>query len=316
MKESSLSNGLDMLLTMPSLAVAMAQPLIWGLAPLAFSVIAHTWCTNVAGPQIPVYLRGHKLLENYGFFPLNPSMGLACVIVSYNQKISMNLMADKAIVDDVTTIRDYLRDSFLALRSAAKVQPMEPISIDKPARTTSSNNRTAPVSSSSDDGVVVKEEVSVEIAEDAQPEEVSEPVEEPSDEPLRIFTDPWAKAYKEAINDNPDYYRTSTRWTAGPLAFVMEASARHGYPERTAVILDLHKGKCRAARALTPAEAYEEASFVIEGTYDNWQTALRGEAKPLTMLIRGKLKLKKGALTRLMPFTQSAQELINSAQRI
>jgi hypothetical protein len=34
------------------------------------------------------------------------------------------------------------------------------------------------------------------------------------------------------------------------------------------------------------------------------------------MLMTGRLYLKKGALTRLLPFTQSAQELVHSAQGI
>ncbi|PJF26728.1 MAG: hypothetical protein CUN52_15445, partial [Phototrophicales bacterium] len=45
MKESSLSVGLDLILTLPSLLPSPVQPLVWGIAPVAFSVIAHTWCT-------------------------------------------------------------------------------------------------------------------------------------------------------------------------------------------------------------------------------------------------------------------------------
>ncbi|HRF97171.1 MAG TPA: wax ester/triacylglycerol synthase family O-acyltransferase, partial [Aggregatilineales bacterium] len=41
MKESSLSVGLDLILTLPALLPSITQPLVWATAPLAFSVIAH-----------------------------------------------------------------------------------------------------------------------------------------------------------------------------------------------------------------------------------------------------------------------------------
>lgn len=134
MKDSSLSIGLDIVLTLPSLMPVGLQPLIWGAAPVAFSVLAHTWCTNVAGPQIPMYLLGHQLLGSYGFFPLNPSMGLACVVTSYNQHIAMTLVADQGIVSDVSVIARHLEAAYDELRTAANVKRKEPVVLE-PTRT-------------------------------------------------------------------------------------------------------------------------------------------------------------------------------------
>ena len=290
MKESSLSIGLDMLLTLPSLAPSFVQPLIWGAAPIAFQILAHTWCTNVAGPMIPVYFHGHKLLKNYGFFPLNPSMGLACVIVSYNQRISMTLVSDKAIVPDIRQIQQYLHEAYTALRTAAKVQPIEPIDIEREPKK-----------------VIVQPEPEAE----PQPE-----VKEPEEGTPKLFSERWAKAYMEVLNKSQAYYEASTKWTAGSLAMVMEASPQNDFPQAAAVLLDLHQGKCRAAKSVTINQAHREATFVLEGDYENWMKVLRGEAQPLAMIIRRKLKLKKGSIARLMPFTQSAQELIKCAQVI
>ncbi len=320
MKESSLSNAMDLILSLPSLALPAAQPLIWGIAPKAFSFIAHTWCTNVAGPQIPVYLQGHKMLNSYGYFPLNPSMGLACVVMSYNQHISMNLVVDQGIVPDVDRIREHMRDAYVELRKAAKVPEMEAIIMTKveaasddeieedvidAASEAEVNDTSAPTSNedSVDNEVETPE---ADTAEDAQPE---------SDD-MRIFTEPWAQAYMEAINGNPAYKKSSTGWDAGALAFVMQSAPRNGYPKAVAVLLDLHKGVCRDAHTLDPKDAYSEASFVIEGDYRNWMHLLSGQGKPLPMLMRGKLKLKKGSVSKLMPYSKSAQELLNSAQMI
>lgn len=384
MKESSLSVGLDIVLTLPALTPAFMQPLVWSMAPVAFSLLAHTWCTNVVGPQIPLYMLGHRMLHAYGYFPLNPSMGLACVVMSYNQAITMNLIADVGIVPDVATLGQYLEEEFVALRKAAGVQPMEPVEIpprrpeprpvaedtvedevdasiaaEIPAhpegppgeppvpRTAASlyaNGAAEPVpapvmvgeavaeAEPAPEPEAVSEETSEPVAE-AAPEELPEVVVETVPEELpeavaeatpaqdetpapRLFTEEWAQAYHEAINSSESYRRASTRWTAGPLALVMKASPRNGYLRDSAVLLDLHRGVCREASSLPPASAAHQAAFVIEGDHKVWMRVLSGQAPPLLMIIRGKLRLTKGSIRQLLPFTQSAQELINCAQTI
>ena len=307
MKQSSLSVTLDTLLTLPSLALPVAQPVIWGVAPRAFSFIAHTWCTNVAGPQIPVYMLGHQMLHSYGYFPLNPSMGLACVVMSYNQKITMNLVSDKAIVKDVVALRECLKRVYVRLRQASKVPEMMPVQMMKvETPPTQPEPEIAAETETASDGTA-QADGSAPSTNGSAPS---------SNGKLRLFTDEWAQAYREAINGNPKYKKASTNWEAGALAFVMRASPRHGYTTPAAVILDLHKGVCRDAKAITPDEAKAQATFVIEGDHDAWIRLLSGQGQPLQMLMRGKLSLKKGSVSKLMPYAASAQELINSAQKI
>jgi putative sterol carrier protein len=308
MKESSLSVGLDLILTLPSLLPSPAQPLVWGIAPVAFSVIAHTWCTNVSGPQIPVYLLGHELKHSYGYFPLNPTFGMACVIMSYNQRISMTLVADVGIIPDIRDIKKQLDRAFLDLRSAAKVQPIEPIVIERTPKNMPEPVTNNPISVS---GLVI------ETSENGNGT-TSQPMDEmPTvSKRLQLFSDDWAKAYMQVLNNSKAYHDASTGWTAGALAMIMKASPANGYPKDCAVILDLHKGKCRDARALTIDEAMHEASYVIEGNYGSWMKVLSGQAQPLGMIMRGQLRLKKGGLPGLLPYTKSAQELIKCAQDI
>lgn len=412
MKQSSLANSLDMMLTMPSLMPPLIQPLIWSAAPVAFSFLAHLWCTNVAGPQIPVYVLGHRMVNSFGFFPLNPSMGLACVITSYNQRISMNLIADAGIIPDIVELRQYLEQSYVALRSAAKVEPMAPIPLEptrissptspsvssptpsvqeadappvsmtdaprktaeskaetfgssenvhdvKPAVRTSQNVNESEIietkdvpeavpasvttgldNSDTSTAPVVESTVTTTLSVNGTsnpPEPITlleekpavltngaaEPAVSQTDTPypkqrekLVLFSEEWAQAYREAINRSASYRAASKGWQAGSLAFVMSASPRQGQAVSKAVFLDLHRGECRAARSLTSQEAYREATFVIEGEYSSWMEALKGRTPPLVMLMRGKLRLKKGSITRLLPYAQSAQELVNTAQTI
>jgi len=541
MKTSGLSTGLDIALTLPSFAPSITQPLVWKIAPVAFALLAHTWCTNVAGPSIPMYVLGHQMLHSYGYFPLNPSNGLASVISSYNQRISMTLIADAGIIPDVTELKRHLDATFKALRKAAKLpdppapkpqveakpapapQPATsaPIKADPPANPApAAPAATAPATPPVDPNPIIADDLPAPVtpqppveaaiaaanavveaipaakadppveppkgkeseappvlaepsaeslltaaislpaedagrvdpapvaptdpqaavdlkpetplptlttlpaedagridpatpadppvvvvpapetplptvaalpAEDAgridpatpapadpsadsppvdvkpdpiltaaveidpsgesavvidptpaanrEPSPVMElsPVSQPEPTTLsgngfnaqtdpvvkpapagkpKLFSEEWAQAYRVAINNSKAYYNASTRWEAGSLAFVMKAAPREGFLQPTAVLLDLHKGVCRGARSVSPPEALAEAAFVIEGDYPSWMKVLTGKAQPLMMLMMGKLQLKKGSMARLLPFTQSAQELVNSAQTI
>ncbi|NDJ86720.1 MAG: wax ester/triacylglycerol synthase family O-acyltransferase [Chloroflexi bacterium] len=341
MKESALSTGLDIVLTIPALAPAVTQPIIWKVAPVAFSVLAHTWCTNVAGPQIPVYLAGHKMLSSFGYFPINPSMGMACVVMSYNQRITMTLVADSGIVEDVTRIQNYLQTEFVKLRKAAKVQEIEPIDIgyqrsESPKRKKTSNDTatTAPTKQAPSKAPGIQSPstaptpaVSTETTPAEAPEKVALAeatvatanvlaLEATPASGMELFSAEWAQAYREAINRNDAYRNVSGNWEAGSLAFVIKGSGGNGLHKGSAVWLDLYKGDCREARSLPPEEAKETADFVIEGDYNSWMQVLNGNAQPLMMIMRGKLRLAKGSLRKLLPYAQSAQELVHSAQYI
>ncbi|MBX3083404.1 MAG: DUF1298 domain-containing protein [Anaerolineae bacterium] len=322
MKQSQLTHGVDMLLTLPSLVNNFAQPLIWGFAPQVFAFLAHTWCTNVAGPPTPIYLMGHKMLHSYGYFPLNASMGMATVIMSYDDKISMSVVADAGIIPDVLEIQRCLERAYLALRMAAQVPAHAPVKVDPPQEVKSEAVSGAPEAAVA--AVPAKEAASTPAAEGSSATSASpavgvkEQVPEAAPKPdrFRIFTEEWVAAYQVAINASSAYQAASTRWEAGALAFIMRASPEHQYLQDVAVWLDLHRGHCRAACMLTPQEARTRASIVLESDYGSWIKAMTGQAPPISMIVRKQLALTKGSLFSLLPFTQSAQELVQCAQKI
>jgi len=369
MKQSYLSNTIDAILSLPSLSPAIMQPIIWSMAPSAFAFVAHTWCTNVSGPQFPVYLLGHEMQHSYGYFPLNPSMGLACVVMSYNQRITMTLVTDTGIIPDAIELRGYLQESFLELRTAAKVDPRPlpaaqpraeapkpaapPIAIQKahpaakiesPVNTGENGHAAAELaevmvpaaapSSENGHGAIGAAEPIVMIAPtaaaDSSPALAVHTELDPAPAPIvpvaepevvasphyKLFTEEWALDFREKINSSSAYRAASKKWTAGALAFVMKAAPAHGFDHDSAVVMDLLKGECRSAHSVTIGQAHAQAVFVIEGDYRAWMKVMRGEAAPLGMLVRGELQLKKGMMVRLLPYTQSAQELLACAQRV
>lgn len=125
---------------------------------------------------------------------------------------------------------------------------------------------------------------------------------------MQAFSSDWAAAYLSAINANSEYAKSSGNWTHGALAFALT--------DGSAVLLDLHQGVCRGAMSVSIAAALEQAAFVIEGDAAAWQEVLGGKTAPLMALMRGKLKLSKGSIAKLMPFTKAASELVASAQTL
>ena len=89
----------------------------------------------------------------------------------------------------------------------------------------------------------------------------------------------WASAFKDAINNNPEYRSVSADWTYGVVALVFKAEPP-GLPADVGVWLDLDRGICRDARMVTVEEA-TKAPFCITGEYARWKQVLRRELEPI-----------------------------------
>ena len=74
--------------------------------------------TNVPGPQIPLYLAGHKLLANMGTAPIFDGMGLIMPICSYNGSISISPTSAANLMPDLDLFNRYIRESANELEAA------------------------------------------------------------------------------------------------------------------------------------------------------------------------------------------------------
>jgi WS/DGAT/MGAT family acyltransferase len=75
--------------------------------------------TNVPGPQIPLYLAGHKLVVNMGTAPIFDGMGLIMPICSYNGTISISPTSAINLMPDLDNFTRYIWESANELESAA-----------------------------------------------------------------------------------------------------------------------------------------------------------------------------------------------------
>jgi diacylglycerol O-acyltransferase len=82
--------------------------------------LLNTVSTNVPGPQIPLYLAGHRLHSMVPLGIVSANIGLFVAIFSYHQTLTYGLLVDPKLVPDVWFLADCLRDSYAELRSAAR----------------------------------------------------------------------------------------------------------------------------------------------------------------------------------------------------
>jgi putative sterol carrier protein len=130
--------------------------------------------------------------------------------------------------------------------------------------------------------------------------------------PHPVFSDSWATACAVMINQNPAYRAAAVTWE-GAILLLMTPDRAGGEERR--VFLDLWHGECRSARAASAADELE-ARYVLAGTQAAWRMVLTGQVAPLLAIMTGKLRLAKGALAELIPYTGAAKELVSAAAAI
>ncbi|HYL75995.1 MAG TPA: wax ester/triacylglycerol synthase family O-acyltransferase [Bryobacteraceae bacterium] len=98
---------------------AMLGPAVNSLPVPLFNMV----CTNVPGPQYPLYLLGREMVTFHPYVPISNDMGVCCAIQSYNGKLFIGFTADTAAAPDADRLADFLDESFAELRQAAGIQP-------------------------------------------------------------------------------------------------------------------------------------------------------------------------------------------------
>ncbi|HEY8393414.1 MAG TPA: SCP2 sterol-binding domain-containing protein [Thermaerobacter sp.] len=128
------------------------------------------------------------------------------------------------------------------------------------------------------------------------------------------FSEEWAKAYKDRINENVTYREAARTWE-WPLALVLEADPSLGVEEDRAIVLDLYRGECRDARIATRDEL-DGVPYVISADAYTWKQVMDGQLDPLAAMMRGKLKIVKGDMGVLSGYVIAAKELVTCAQKV
>jgi diacylglycerol O-acyltransferase len=102
----------------PSPMQSLAGPMISRLPITPFNMV----CTNVPGPQFPLYLLGHKMLHWYPYVPVGGELAVNCAILSYNGLVYFGFSGDAHVAPDLGRLEKFLKLSFTQLRNAARVK--------------------------------------------------------------------------------------------------------------------------------------------------------------------------------------------------
>ena len=103
----------------PSSLQGMAGPMASQLPITPFNLV----CTNVPGPQVPLYLLGHKMLHCYPYVPVGGEMAVNCAVLSYNGMVYFGFSGDTHAAPDLRRLEKLLLESFIELRQAVGIRP-------------------------------------------------------------------------------------------------------------------------------------------------------------------------------------------------
>jgi diacylglycerol O-acyltransferase len=98
------------------------------LAPVASQLplsVCNTICTNVPGPQFPLYLMGHKMLRWYPYVPIGGEMGINTAILSYDGMVYFGYSGDVHAAPDLQRLEKFTERSFADVLKAAGLRPTE-----------------------------------------------------------------------------------------------------------------------------------------------------------------------------------------------
>ena len=91
---------------------------------------ANVFISNVPGPQMPLYMAGARITQQYAMAPLSHNMGLFIATPSYNGRITFSITSERKIMPDVAFFRECIEASFKEL-SEAQPRPPKPAPVRK-----------------------------------------------------------------------------------------------------------------------------------------------------------------------------------------
>ncbi|MEW6338343.1 MAG: hypothetical protein ACOY3Y_20970 [Acidobacteriota bacterium] len=123
-----------------------------------------------------------------------------------------------------------------------------------------------------------------------------------------LFTERWARAWRDAINRSEAFRCEGSGWD-GVLVVSMPGGSSDG------VALELEGGSCRAARRAREADR-ENADIVIEASPDTWRSLFAGRSELWLSILLGRFHVTRGNLGALRAHLPAARALLAAAGSI
>lgn len=97
---------------------AAVQALVGPVASLLPITPFNLVCTNIRGPEVPLYFLGHQMLDWYPYVPVGGEMALNCAILSYNGVAYFGFSGDVQAAPDLGSLESLLKQSLSELKTS------------------------------------------------------------------------------------------------------------------------------------------------------------------------------------------------------
>jgi hypothetical protein len=111
-----------------TLAMSGKMQGLLGLGSARHAPTANCTITNVAGPDVALYLNGARMTYFSAIMPISDGMGLVFAVTSYDQRIIISPTSCRELLPDPEGFTQQLRDSFQEYLALARALPAAPLS--------------------------------------------------------------------------------------------------------------------------------------------------------------------------------------------
>jgi hypothetical protein len=97
------------------------QPVLSSVLSQLPLTICNTICTNVPGPQVPLYLLGHKMICAFPYVPIGGEMGINCAVLTYDGTAFFGFTGDAQAAPRLDLMPTFVKASMEELRNAVGI---------------------------------------------------------------------------------------------------------------------------------------------------------------------------------------------------
>ena len=128
---------------------------------------------------------------------------------------------------------------------------------------------------------------------------------------MQPFSDEWAVALREGINQHPYFPEAAAKWNLGPVALTARLDRED--QEDVSIFFDIEHGICRYTMILSAKDAFRACDFILEGNLQTWEKVFNLEQTSVTAFLTGKLKLTKGSFYKTLGMEKASVCLFQAA---
>ena len=128
---------------------------------------------------------------------------------------------------------------------------------------------------------------------------------------MDIFTDEWAFALKDIVNEHPYFKEAAAKWVHGPVGFTVLFNDEER--EDLSLFLHIHEGECLYTMMLSATDGRRACEFILEADFPTWERIFHQEQTMIIAFLTGKMKLTKGSFYKSLGMEKASVYFIQAA---